>query len=146
MKNPREDEKCVCNEEVKTCSKHAVTTMPPQPPQDWEEQYDKLWVKNPAKQKEIKSFISNLLRREKGDIELRLKASYCLGFNAAKEQTRTQTIDEIIGIAEGMKQTLKLNEGNSALEKMANAVMIEGNENYNDALSDLINQLTSLKE
>ena len=62
-----EDRKCEhYYDYIYSCGSHKVMSdTPPQPQQDWEEQYDKLWIKNPAKQKEIKSFIKDKIEAER---------------------------------------------------------------------------------
>ena len=133
----------------------------PQPKQiednlkEWEKEFDAIFRKDRSSElghpllnwkanierciEESKSFISNLLDRQSDKIltahektidkqvEMREKAI---------AQARTQTIDEIIGIVEEIKK-----KGDRAVE--GNCEVQYG---YSRALSDLINQLNSLKE
>ena len=103
----------------------------------WEEQYDALWVKNPAKQKEIKSFIKDLLEKERykpmtmseiaiieSNEELKKKA-----FEKIRKETiqaeHKRVLDKIMERVDKMKSGGSKTEWNYAVYDQALNVLLE---------------------
>ena len=143
----------------------------PQDTESWEKKFDEefnngndsLWKRSQALRaettcgEEIKSFIRDLLEKTREEAKREGVASLLEEIQKAKnwpeakefiKQTRTQTTDEIMGMVEGMRKSDNPfgrgieHDINCHCERCLPDLMNSG---YNQALSDLIKQLNSLK-
>ena len=137
----------------------------PQPPQDWEKRFDKKFgyievgggpEKDNLTSADIKSFIRELLEKTREEAIEEYKKFKAIAVKdceqevyrnvqGAKKEAHKALLAELREKVGEMKQMPKLNGGNSALEQMANAAIVGVSENYNQALTHVLDLLESVR-